>query len=84
MSDKRYRARYFQPGSKIAHAGAILIAQDRANAVAMASRLYGRDSAGVERMDVDCTFCEDAPVYNAARWTSADAPEYAACPRCGR
>lgn len=31
-----------------------------------------------------CDFCKGRPVGNAARWTSLNAPTYAACPRCGK
>jgi hypothetical protein len=30
-----------------------------------------------------CGFCHGKPVLNAAVWTDAGAPHYAACPRCG-
>lgn len=65
--------------------GAILdAAPDRGVALKWGRAMYGADFAGIVALDVDCTFCEDSgAVGNAARWTDANAPETAACPRCG-
>jgi hypothetical protein len=65
-------------------AGKITEAETRGEALARCAATYGSERAGVRALDVDCTFCEDRPTPNAARWTDPAAPKHAPCPRCGR
>lgn len=62
----------------------VIDARDRADASEAARRKYGSEVAGIEALDVDCQWCEDRPVVNAAHWTDSSAPKYLPCPRCGR
>lgn len=62
----------------------VIEAENRSDALEANRATYGRDAGGVTALDMECSFCEDKPVANAARWIDGKAPATGPCPRCGR
>lgn len=80
----RYQLKCYVNGVPHAVKGKVVNVRDRPAAIQHARALYGVASAGAIALDVECEFCEDQPISNAARWTDPEAPVSAACPRCGK
>lgn len=80
----RYQLWHYVNGMPYAVKGKIVDVPSRPAAIRASRAQYGVASGGASALDIDCEFCEDRSVGNAARWTDPEARGHAACPRCGK